>query len=45
MSMLEKLPVQKIGTVPSTSERLENMERKAAPTENDRLAVAGFGVS
>ena len=45
MSMLEKLPVQGIGTVSSTSERLENMERKAAPTEEDRLAVAGFGVS
>ena len=45
MSMLEKQPVQEIETVSNTSERLENMERKAAPTEDDRLGVAGFGVS
>ena len=45
MSMLEKLPVQEIGTVPNTSERLENMERKAAPTEDDRLEVASLGLS
>ena len=45
MSMLEKLPVQGIGTVSSTSERLVNMERKAAPTEDDRLAADDFEVS
>ena len=45
MSMLEKPPAQKVGTVSGASERFENMERKAAPTDADRVAVAGFGVS
>ena len=43
--VLEKLPVQGIGTVSNVSERLENMERKTAPTEVDRLAAVGFGGS
>ena len=43
--MLEKLPVQGIGAASNTSEPLENMERKTAPTEDDRLEVASLGVS
>ena len=45
MSMLEKLPVQGIGTMSNTSERLENIEQNAAPTEDERLDVASLGVS
>ena len=45
MSMLEKLPVQGVGAVSNTSGRLENMGRKAAPTEDDRLEVASPQVS
>ena len=35
--MFDELPVQGIGTVSGGSGPLENMERKTAPTEEERL--------
>ena len=37
IAIFDELPVQGIGTIPGLSEPLEKMERKTAPTEEERL--------